>query len=207
MYAFAPTQVVLVTDTLSTSTSGDPHIFVSKCFVIPHLEMVVAGTGVALISQRWAHQLQTAVLARDIDFLDHLVPAALTQVVTDLNGEFGELPGTSTVYHFGYSEDREEYVGYAYRSEHDFVSEPLQSGGFGVKPRPIGDFSSPNDMNEMVQLGRRIRAEQDGLPEGRIYIGGELCMTALINRTITVSKLFRFEDFEDQWLTMNENLQ
>jgi hypothetical protein len=35
----------------------------------------------------------------------------------------------------------------------------------------------------------------------------EFWMTVLSNRTIQVSKLCRFDDFEQQWLEMNATLQ
>lgn len=207
MFALDPSQVIVVTDTLATHPDGEPFLLVSKCAVVPHLEMVVVGTGIAQVGQRWAHQLQTATLARNIDLLDQHVPAALRKIADDLEEEFGELPGSSTVYHFGFSEESGEYIGYAYRSEKEYVSDRL-SVGFGVKPHPSGDFSAPNDLDELVALGRRIRAEQDAGPkESRIYIGGEFWMTVLSNRTIQVSKLCRFDDFEQQWLEMNATLQ
>jgi hypothetical protein len=207
MFATDPNQVLVVTDTLATHPTGEPYLLVSKCSIVPHLEIAVAYTGVAQVGQRWAHQLQTAVLARNIDLLDQHVPGALRKVTTDVIDEFGDLPGSSTVYHFGYSEEKEAYVGIAYRSEKDFESDPIPYG-FGVKPVPVGEFSAPNDLDGLVALGKQIRAEQDAGPqESRIYIGGEFWMTVLANRTIQVSKLFRFDDFEEQWLQMNASLQ
>lgn len=44
MFNLSPDQVVLLTDTLATTPSGAPHLLVSKCVAIPHLEMVVAHT-------------------------------------------------------------------------------------------------------------------------------------------------------------------
>jgi len=207
MFATDPSQVLVVTDTLATHPSGEPFLLVSKCSIVPHLEMAVAYTGVAQVGQRWAHQLQTAVLARNIDLLDRHVPGALRKLTSELTEEFGELPGSSTVYHFGYSEEKEAYVGIAYRSEQNFESDPITSG-FGVKPVPTGSFSPPGDLDGWIALGRRIRDEQDARPkEERIYIGGEFWITALANRTIQTSRIFRLENFEEQWLQMNASLR
>jgi hypothetical protein len=107
MFATDPSQVAIVTDTLATHPTAEPLLLLSKCSIVPHLEMAVAYTGVAQVGQRWAHQLQTAVLARNIDLLDQHVPGALRQVTAEVVAGFGELPGTSTVYHFGYSEEKE----------------------------------------------------------------------------------------------------
>lgn len=206
MFATEPNQIVIVTDTLATHPTGEPLLLVSKCSIVPHLEMAVAYTGVAQVGQRWAHQLQTAVLARNIDLLDRHVPGALRKLTADVEDEFGSLPGTSTVYHFGYSEDRDAYVGIAYRSEKDYESDPIPYG-FGVKPVPTGTFTPPGDIDGLITLGKQIRAEQDAGPkEDRIYIGGEFWVTMLANRTIQTWRIFRFDDFEAQWLQMNASL-
>ncbi len=206
MFATDPRQLIIVTDTLATQPTGEAFLFVSKCCLLPHLGMAVAHTGVDLIGQRWTYQLQTAVLARNIDQLDQLVPGALRAVTAKLEDEFGSLPGTSTVYHFGYSEEREAYFGIAYRSENDYESNPIPYG-FGVKPVPTGTFTPPSDLDGWIHLGKQIRAEQDAGPKkDRIYIGGEFWMTMLANQTIQTSRIFRFDDFETQWLQMNASL-
>jgi hypothetical protein len=76
-----PTQSVIVTDTLATDPTGEPCLFLSKCILVPHLEMAVAYTGIAQVGQRWVHQIQTAVLARNIDQLDQYVPDAFRKMV------------------------------------------------------------------------------------------------------------------------------
>lgn len=207
MFFQAPEQVVVLTDTLATTPSGSPHLFVTKCSIAPHLEMVVAHTGVAQIGHRWSHQLQTTVLARDIDVIDQHVPGALSSIAADVAGEFGDHGITSTVYHLGFSEARETYVGYVYRSEADYVSEVMEPG-FRVKPLPLGKFSAPVDLNGMVALGRQLREEQDGLPaDQRVYIGGDFVVTTLANRQIQTTKIHRFADFDSQWEAMNAALE
>jgi len=199
--------MVVVTDTLSTDFSGNPHLFVSKCTIIPHLEMVVAFSGIARVGHLWSLELQTQVLARDIDLLSLHVPDALIRIVDGLKKDYGELPSTSTVYHFGYSGQEQRHVGYAFRSVNRFKAESIQNDSFGVKPEPRSLFEVPNNWDDFVMLARRIRDEQDSLPlNQRLHIGGELCRTVLQDRSIQASKLFRFEDFEDQWRRMNENL-
>lgn len=207
MYSLDPSEVVIVTDTLATRPSGEPYLFVSKCAVIPHLEMVIVGTGIALVGQRWAHQLQTATLARNIDTLNQHVPEGLQKIEDGLKEEFGTLTGNSTIYHFGFSNKTNGYIGYAYRSEKSYVSE-LMSPGFGVKPKPSGKPTAPKDPNELLALAKKIRDEQDALSmESRVNIGGELVRTVLKEHTIQVLKIFRWHDFEQQWLTMNDNLR
>jgi hypothetical protein len=90
IYALENNQIVVVTDTLVTRPSGDPFLLVSKCSAIPHLEMLVAYTGIAQLGQRWSHRLQTAMLARSIDQLDHLVTPGLQALWAKLQAKFGD---------------------------------------------------------------------------------------------------------------------
>jgi hypothetical protein len=110
------------------------------------------------------------------------------------------------VYHLGFSQARGAYVGYVYRSESDYVSEVMEPS-FRVKPQPVGQFAAPTDLDGMVALGRQLREEQDGLPaDQRVYIGGELVVTMLVNRQIQVAKVHRFGDFDSQREAMNAAL-
>lgn len=207
MYRLTASDVLIVTDTLSTDPSGTPRTFVSKCLTVPHLELVVVFTGVAQLGHNWSLQLQTEVLARDIDLLNLHVPVGLNQIASSLEREYGTL-SSSTVYHFGYSEQQGGYVGYAYRSGNSFRVETIPNNSFGVKPEPGSQFVPPNNQEEMVALARQIRKEQNLLPMSqRLHVGGELCLTLLQDRSIQTAKAFRFEDFDDQWLIMNENLR
>jgi hypothetical protein len=206
MFNLSPSQVYIVTDTLATTPSGDPKMFVSKCVAIPHLEMVVAHTGVADIGQRWTHYLQTNMLARDIDLLDAHVQPTLQQINAEIEAEFGQIAMSSTIYHLGYSLYRGCYIGFVYRSTNGYASE-LMEPGFRVKPAPEGAFSTPSSLEELVHLGIRLRAEQNAQPANeRVHIGGEFVQTVLSDRCALISKVYRFGDFEPQWLAMNSAL-
>ena len=203
MFFQTPDQVVVLTDTLATTPSGTPHLFVTKCTVVPHLEMVVAYTGAAQVGHRWSHQLESAVLARDIDLLSPHVPGALRSISAEVAQEFGDHGITSTVYHLGFSEERGTYVGYVYRSVAEYASEVMEPG-FRVKPQPLHGPTAPTDLDGMIALGKQLREEQDGLSGvERVHIGGDLVVTMLVNRQIQIAKVFRFDDFDSQWETMN----
>ena len=133
MFFLAPTQAVVVTDTLATTTAGEPFLYVSKCYVVPHLDMVIAGTGYGQLGARWSCMVQENLLCRDIEMLDQHAPEAIAGLWARLQAESGPIGGTSTIYHFGRAESSGEYVGYAYRSADGFVSDP-RPHGFGVKP-------------------------------------------------------------------------
>jgi hypothetical protein len=207
MFLNTTAAVMVVNDTLATTPETDALMLVSKCFVVPHLNMVIASTGAAEIGQRWAHMAQTRMLCRGIDMCDCHAPDMLRRIRGEVESESGPMPGTATVYHFGLSEERDHYVGYAYRSEKDFRSEELGEG-FGVKPVPaVIPDDVPASLEEWLDLAVALRAEQDALPvKDRVCIGGELFLTRLADGGIGVTKIFRFPDFEQQWLEMNARL-
>lgn len=106
---------------------------------------------------------------------------------------------TTTVYHFGISEETGEVVAYAYRSTNNFISEPVPYG-IGIKPEcavPTVDASNINFLvTEIMKEQRRIQAT---VPRSeRIFIGGEAVAMCLTKDGCNISKLFEFDDFSDQ---------
>lgn len=198
--------VIVITDTLATTVDGESRCLVTKCAVVPHLSMVIAGTGIAQLSARWVALVMESMLCRDIDMLDRHAPTAIRDLWAELD-RTGIPTQTSTVYHFGLSEDRGHYVGYAYRSDEDFESEPLEPG-FRVKPQPRSMGNAPQSLEELVAMACEIRSEQDARPAAeRIYIGGDLVLVSMQNGGITTGKIHRWDDFESMWLTMNARLE
>jgi hypothetical protein len=203
MFTLVPEGVWVVTDTLAMTMEGDLHLLVSKCVAVPHLELVLAFTGVANLGQEWSQMVHSRVLAADIDMLDRHTPAALRGMYEDIDCQES---ATATIYHLGFSTDQGAYVGYVYRSTNDFCSEGMEPG-FRVKPDPPAGFQPPESVDEIIRLAKEIRANQDRLPAAeRVYIGGELVLTSLQENTICSRKIHRFADFDEAWLTMNENL-
>jgi hypothetical protein len=196
------------TDTLATTPAGVPAFLVSKATVLPHLGVVVAFTGALQVGTRWVEAVTTSMVCRDFDMLDRLTPDPLRGIEKKAVEEFGPVTGTSTVYHFGYSDSLEQYVGFAYRSTNDYASERLLDGSFGVKPNPKKlPSSAPATPEEVVVLATTIRREQEAMAEAdRLYIGGDLVLIHLEDGVIAVAKVHRFEDFERQWLEMNVRL-
>lgn len=206
MFRLDVPQIAIVTDTLATTPAGNPHLFVSKVSIVPHLDMVVAFTGLAVIGERWAEKLRTAILARDMDMVNLHAPSALREIEQAAIIEFGALPSTTTIYHLGYSTALDGYSGYAYRSENRFVSERMDPG-FRIKPQPLSLPEAPSTFEEMIALGIQVRAEQDADDSAnRVFIGGEFVLTLMEKRSILTQKIHRFNDFDNQWLEMNAAL-
>jgi hypothetical protein len=206
MYELAPDRVMVLMDTLATNTDGTPNKYVTKVQQLPHMQMVIACTGIDGFGERWAHRLSSRVLAVDIEMLDQYAPTVIAEVWSEMRAEndFGAL--TSTIYHFGQSRESGEYVGFAYRSAKDFVSERLPYG-FGVKPAPAGEPRLPEEFGSWVDMAITIRQEQDRLPlDDRIHVGGALVMTLLQQGGQGNQIVYEFEDHAEMWNDMVSRL-
>lgn len=201
--------VVIVTDTLATTPDGEPLIFQSKAWAIPHMNMALAVTGLANLGATWNEYLCSSLVARDIDMVDQFAPEQLREIWCEIQAAYPidqNLP-TCTLYHFGFREDSERLVRYTYRSTDNFESEVCEQPGFGIKPWPRGDFEPPDEINDWIALAERVRAEQNALPaEERVYIGGELFLLLLQNWKCQTMRIHRFEDYERTWLDMSNRL-
>ncbi|WP_277213694.1 hypothetical protein [Isoptericola croceus] len=200
---------LIMTDTLATTRGGEPLIFQSKAWAVPHINMAIANTGVGNFGGRWNEYLRSSLLATDIEMVKEFAPEALrltwSQVISEY--EIDEVP-TTTMYHFGYPTDSDRLVRYVYRSAEDFESERHEEPGFAINPWPEGDFEVPVDDDSWVALAQRVRAEQNVRPaEDRIYIGGELYLLILGNWQSQTIRLHRFDDYEQAWLDMNDRSQ
>ena len=208
LFRTAPDHVAIVMDTLATSPDLQPVNFMTKCRVMPHLQLAVAWTGVGPFGMRWTVALEEQILARDIEMLDKYAPEVIARIWKDLGEEhdLGEM--TSTIYHFGLSERTGQYVGFAYRSTNRFVSERLQYG-FGIKPplAVMDNFVEPDEIPDWIALAEAVRTEQDALPpEQRVSVGGALTLTMLRDGAAITTEIHRFEDYDEAWNEMNSRL-
>jgi hypothetical protein len=191
-------QVLVATDTLATSPDGKPLMFTTKAFIIPHLRMVVVGTGAGGFLGKWFVQINDRMVVRDIDNLDYHTPDCLSTIWSEHKQEFSTVPNeiTATIYHLGFSEETGLIRSYAYRSVNNFRSESLSQYGIRVKPEcsvPEG-YILPTDIKKMMLQQRAI---QSFLPkEERIYIGGEIQIHQLTEAGFAVVTLDKFEDYD-----------
>jgi hypothetical protein len=208
MFRKDPGEIAIVMDTLATTIDGEPYLFMTKSHLFPHLDMVMVTTGIAQLGNRWAIFLQDHILARDAEMLDLYTPDVLRALWAELDAE-DDLGGKSaTVYHFGRSEATNQYVGFAYRSEKNFFSDPIPDG-FGVKPAPLNrnELVEPASLDEWIAMATRIRKEQEALPAAqRLYIGGALVLTVLTQGVATTTVIHRFDDYDATWNSMNDRI-
>ena len=180
------TQIVVATDTLAVTSDGRPMLFSSKAHHLPHLRTIIAGTGMGMFSGDWAMEINNRMILEGIMNLDYHAPGALRARWAKYRQDF-VLPEslTTTVYHFGLSEDDQSVVAFAYRSTSDFQSERLPQG-FGIKPEcPVPEGNSMLEIiPQMMNLQREIQRKV--APEKRIYIGGEVVVMHLTASSFSV---------------------
>jgi len=190
-------QVFVATDTLAVTPSGRPLTFTSKALILPHLRMIVAGTGSGGFLDRWFVYINSRMRVLGIDNLNQHTTSNLIPGWEAQKKEFSlPVSATTTVYHFGFSENTGRIRSYAYRSENQFLPEEL-GYGFGIKPPcSIPDaYELPRDLRKMMDEQRRAElSKPDG--ETRIYIGGEIIVHHLTANGFMVYPFDRFEDYD-----------
>jgi hypothetical protein len=157
----------------------------------------MAGTGAGGFLGKWFTQVNDRMIVRDVDNLDFHAPRVLAQIWQNHKNEISwPEDASTTVYHFGFSEEDGLIHSYVYRSKNSFQSERLGQSGIGVKPEcqvPEG-YQLPADIKTMMLDQRAIQAMQP--KEQKVYIGGEIVIHHLSRDGFQVYTLDKFEDYE-----------
>lgn len=202
-----PDMAIVATDTLAVHASGAPSHFTTKAVLVPHLRMVIAGTGVAGFSSRWFGHVNDNMTVRGVDHLDQHVQRGLQDLWARYCEEIG-FPAevTTTIYHFGISETTGEVTAFAYRSENDFQSQRL-THGLRVKPECEipSDYELPGGIIHMMESQRALQAAKPA--DQRLYIGGEIQLLLLTPKSTTSACLHRFRDFDEIEATIYRNFR
>jgi hypothetical protein len=199
-------QICIATDTLSIAFDDKkPFIFTTKYIVLPHVQTVVSGTGHGRLIAEWMSFVRDRIIATDIDHLNQYVPDALIK----LSKSYDNLnSNTATIYHFGYSDYRQRYLAYAYRSTSNWKSEEILEG-VGIKPAidyQFGEcFELPRIFIELMEEQRTI--DNELVESKRIGIGGDIHFIVMSNGNINISKVHRFSSYNLDYKAMCENQQ
>lgn len=191
------TQAFVATDTLAVSLDGEPFMFTTKAFSIPHLKMIICGTGAGGFLGKWFIQVNDRMIVKGIDNLDFHTPKILSELWDSYKKEFSLTDKlTTTVYHFGFSEEDGLIHTFAYRSTANFKSETLGCG-IGCKPECSlpEDYEFPRDIKKMIDEQRSIQLDKP--KDERIYIGGEIQIHHLTNNGINIYTLAKFDNYSD----------
>ncbi|MEA9796195.1 hypothetical protein VDG07_12720 [Xanthomonas campestris pv. raphani] len=193
------TQAFVVTDTLAVTydSSGQavPHLFTSKALYVPHLRMVVAGTGLGGMTDRWFAKINTQMLVDGVEHLNSYAQQALAELwQKHLDSPHAIEGKTTTIYHFGISEVTGKVVAYAFRSKSGFTSETLPHGTATKPGVPVPDGNLIQNIEAIMQQQRDV--EEGSSSTDRIHIGGQAIAIHLTAKQCTHQVLFHFNDYQ-----------
>jgi hypothetical protein len=213
-FALLEDGVYVVADTLATTDRYEPGFFTSKVHPVPHLNGLICGTGSLGFILDWSRHVLGGMLALDIGHLDEFTPNSLRDLHA-ARPEAERLAMTSTIYHLGFDDSEDRFVGYAYRSTDNFDSERLEYGT-RLKPGYSGQRHLTAFPDDFVEACREQRLEQDALPlQDRVFIGGHIVAYMLqVQRiegrppsvTTSITRPFEFEDFEAAYMSCVDGL-
>lgn len=189
-----PEHAIVAMDTLATTPEGYPFFFTSKAYHIPHLRVIVAGTGQGKLICDFQAAVNTQYLLDGVEHLAEHAPALLTRI-------FGEKPETpSTVYLFGVSEKSGEIAAFALRSSNGFAAERLPPSCTAVKPSEGMEGVELNDLEDIPQIMQLMRDEQAKEPDPakRLHIGGEIVLFVLSRDEFRSAVIHKFADADEQ---------
>ena len=197
IYKVEKMQVFLATDSLATM-NGKAMGFTTKAFPLPHLRMVIAGTGLAGFLDHWLVEVNTSPV-RGIDALNEQAQAGLLNLLRAFNKQYPSMIEATSVYHFGFSENTGVMQSFAYKSEELFEPRQIECGLY-VKPN-VPEDAIPKDTlhpGDFIRIMAAQRAIQAKLPkEARVSIGGEIQMHHLDQAGYKSYRLGQFEDYAE----------
>ncbi|MFV1944145.1 hypothetical protein VPH49_25485 [Pseudomonas luteola] len=197
-----PDRALIGTDTLIVSEYGTPIGFTSKAFLLPHINTVIAGTGIAGVSSSWFRYVNEVLRPTGIEGLH-----ADTQVFLQMmfEGEFAprwrwESMQSVTIYQIGRSEVDGTFKGFAYCSQEYFEPKPLKVGRITMKPDMglVKDYpDTGEDYVNLIEAMKLQKANQDAMPQGEgLFIGGEICTIEMMPLGNIVRTIHRFDDYD-----------
>ncbi|MBU1053955.1 MAG: hypothetical protein KKC46_09015 [Proteobacteria bacterium] len=202
-YIIQKDHVCIAIDTLSLeSDDRKPYAYMTKFILLPHLHTIVTGTGLGLLVSEWMAQARSNILGTDIDDLNQYTPDCLHKI----SAHYPQMNGSSTtIYHFGYSQNRDIFVCYAYRSNNNWMPEEILNG-VGIKPAIKFEFESNFKLpNSFIKLMEFQREEDLKLPlPKRLGIGGDIHFIFMDRNGINVQKCHRFDSYEEDFQIMHE---
>jgi len=200
-------QALTATDTLATSPDGEPFMFTTKAFVLPHLQMIIAGTGIQGFLGKWFVEVNDRSIVRGIDNLNYHTPAILASLWNQFREE-NSIPNgpTTSIYHLGFSEVEGVIHAYAYRSVNGFASESVPYCRYVQPDCPIPE--NPVFPDVITQIMEKQRVIQETLPKNkRVHIGGNIQIHHLTKDGFYIHTLHKFYDFESVQQMIYDNYE
>ena len=131
IYLLKKNMICLAMDSIALTLDKTPIRYLTKFFLLPHLQCIVCGTGRLDLIMKWFDFIQNSLTYKNMVDLNPSVSKHLNKISREL--EF-QNNGSSTIYHFGIDKANDEMVAFAYRSTNAFESESLLIPSLGFKP-------------------------------------------------------------------------
>ena len=185
-------QIYVATDTLATESNGVPFLLTSKALHIPHLNIIVAGTGQGGFLSNFILHLNSYMVVNNINQLNYHTPELLSRLWSQHKEQFGTSEqSTSTIYIFGFCELTGRVISFAYRSVSEFISEELPYA-IGVKPEcPLPENVSLNENIPEIMLKQIEIQKKESNP---VYIGGSIQELHMTKEQCPSRSIYEFED-------------
>lgn len=188
IYCMHENEILIATDTLAVNPTGSFAYHTSKTAIVPHLNIAIAGLGIAGLSDQ-AYMFANSEDVSVIHELSDRLPEFLRGFWAHLSDKFGPVPDniTSTIYLFGF--DNGIPYGYAHESTSGFEARVIKIPSVGAKPidgitNEDLELKSPTDI---IGIMCKQQAAQEARPaEKRLYIGGRIQFTIIHPNEISV---------------------
>ena len=206
IFEITDNSVAVAVDTMCVDELGSFRGHVSKAFAIPHLQVVIAGTGVLDVIERFFIAINSSS-ALNHDELAEKSGDLLAEIWEDWkqsaeirrssDGEAIGDPGiTTTVFQFGFSHAAGRYEAVQYHSGEGFRAEriPRSDNLFYKPPAPLlGE--KQNGIAEIARIMLSQRAHESSKPASkRIHIGGDILLLCIDQQGVTIRKVYSFAD-------------
>lgn len=209
-YQVTDEAALVATDTYSIrADTGRALTLTDKCIPIPHLSMVLTGTGFHGFLMEWYWTIQRQTAAVDIEHLNEMAPGLLQETwlrFQDKNNlpDRDAVPGSGgvTISHLGYSEREEQFAGCYYKLEDDFAPTRVKPGQQYFMPDLEGVTDAFQEGLDAQQQAAAlfVRAkdlDEERPPGERLGIGGMVKYYAVGRHGHVCKDILEFDDREE----------
>jgi len=147
----------------------------------------------------WYSFIQKNIISNDINFIDKLS----SENIRNIYQQFHEDKQVdSTIYHFGFDLKEMKFIGFAYRSKNNFISEKLIYS-IGIKPPDeVEDFGKLlmdgsdiySNIIKLIIKQKEIDDKKD--IKDKVGIGGSVHIFTMKSNSYYFSESYYFEDYE-----------
>ena len=206
---------IISMDTLaSDSISKEPLKFVSKIHFISHINCIICGTGSLDVIYFWINWVNKHNVM-NINDLNHLAENDMPNILYRYKDK-------TTIYQFGFDEESNELLGFAYRNEKNYKSEKMKYS-FCYKPTEMDNMNpesiisglEDNIKNNTIEeflfnLMKKQKEYDDKLPKNKkVGIGGICQILILQHNGFNLINYKKFDDYDkvkDKFVKSNEIL-